>query len=357
MSSVDKDFENFVHYEKKYVTTYKELFITFLAFSIILFVLYPKNLLKDQILSESSNYDLSMLYLKNMLENDPTNESLMIGLAEQSLRSGKRDLSLRLLELLYESEDFDMRRRAYLLSYKLAKEDYFFFKSEEKKKEQIIKVEKLYQNIMDNLLYDESDYDTWYIEAIFIKNALWAYHFLKQKIGLEPNSIKLKEEAYYLAMRLNKRDDAIDFLHSLQRIDKARKKKWVNAEYQLAMSKKRYMQAEMILKAHSSSSLYFKHELAKFYNFRGAYIKSSDIYMSIYANIKKDLAKKVYLLKALDTLQAGRYTKESVNLASQYENKYINDREVRSYMLKLYIAAGDLKKANALAKKLLLKRR
>ena len=53
-----------VNYEKKYVGTYKEIALMFISFSIVLFFLYPKDMLNKQILSEKSNYDLSILYLK-----------------------------------------------------------------------------------------------------------------------------------------------------------------------------------------------------------------------------------------------------------------------------------------------------
>jgi len=70
-----------------------------------------------------------MLYLENMLDNDPTNEALMLGLAEQSLRSGKRDLSLRLVELLHDTKDSETKKKVFVLTYNLLKEDYFFFSS------------------------------------------------------------------------------------------------------------------------------------------------------------------------------------------------------------------------------------
>ena len=116
-----------VNNSKEYVASYKELIITFLVFCIILFMLYPKDLIKEQILAENSNYDLSMLYLKNMLKNDPSNESLMLLLASQSLRSGKKDLAYKLLELLHNSKDKTVRYKAFRESYILAKEDYFYF--------------------------------------------------------------------------------------------------------------------------------------------------------------------------------------------------------------------------------------
>ncbi len=344
-------------YEKKYVVTYKELILTSIVFCVILFVLYPKDLLKNQILSEASNYDLSMLYLRNMLDNDPSNESLMMGLAEQSLRSGKRDLSFRLLELLHNSKDYDMRKKANVLSYKLAKEDYFFFKDKKKKQEQMLKIAALFENIMLNKFYNEDDIDIWHKEALFVKDDFWTNYFLKKRIKKNPSDVKLLEEGYYLAMKLGNKRNAISLLHALQQHDKYRKNQWIFAEYHMAMDAKKYIEAEMILKKHSDDSLSFKDELAHFYNSRGAYIKSSQIYMSLYHDIHLYSVKKRYLIKAIKELQAGNYLSQAVDLAAAYEKRYINDREVRSYILKLYIAAGDLNKATQLAKKLLKMRR
>jgi len=357
MSLVDKkDFENFVHYEKKYVATYKELILTFLAFCVILFVLYPKDLLKDQILSEASNYDLSMLYLKNMLDNDPENESLMIGLAEQSLRSGKRDLSFRLLQLLHNSKDANIKQKAYLLSYKLAKEDYFFLEEKKEKKEKKKQIKYLYLDIVNAGYYEDNDYDRWYTEGVFVKNNPWTYYFLQKKVDAKPHDIQLLEEIYYMSIKLNKKNDSMKYLHSLQNEDKKRKIKWIFAEYHLVMNDKKYMQAEMVLQRYSDNSILFKEELANFYSGRGAYVKSSSTYMNLYNYTKGYQDKKIYLLKALDALRAGNYSNKAVSLASQYESNYINDREVRTFILKVYIGANRLDKAGNLAKKLLKKR-
>ncbi len=348
---------SYVKYEKKYVATYKELFLTFIAFCVILFVLYPKDLLKDQILSESSNYDLSMLYLENMLNNDPSNEDLMIILAEQSLRSGKRDLSFRLLELLYNSKNKDIKKQSYLLSYTLAKEDYFFIEDEIKKNKQMAKTKILFNNIMDEGYYELEDHEKWYEEAIFTKSDLWSYYFLKQKIKVDHKNINLLEEAYYISTRLDKTSDSFMFLHLLQKYDEKRRVEWITAEYNIAYNSKNYMQAEMVLKKHAKSSKYFQEKLAKFYLQRGAYVKSSNVYMDLYKGSSKYSVKRKYFLKSLSVLQSGNYLKKAVVLASKYENRYINDRKVRISILKLYIAAGNLNKAGDLAEKLLKKRR
>ena len=69
--------------ERLFVATYKEIAIVFISFALILFFLYPKDILKENVLTEESNYDLSVLYLKNMLRHDPQNEVLMLALAKK----------------------------------------------------------------------------------------------------------------------------------------------------------------------------------------------------------------------------------------------------------------------------------
>jgi len=122
------------------------------------------------------------------------------------------------------------------------------------------------------------------------------------------------------------------------------------------MSNKEYAKAEMILEQHSKHSAYFKNKLAKFYSYRGEYKKSSAQYMNLYRDMKIYRVKRRYFLKALDSLQAGKHSKEAVDLASKYESKYINDKKIRMYILKLYISSGNLDKAKHFANKLLKKR-
>ena len=56
----------------------------------------------------------------------------------------------------------------------------------------------------------------------------------------------------------------------------------------------------------------------------------------------------------LKSLQAGNYMKEAVELGYKYESLFFNDIAIRMFLLKIYIAAGDLKKANELSKKILI---
>ncbi|MBU0719745.1 hypothetical protein KJ877_00225 [bacterium] len=339
--------------EKTYVATYKELVIAFLTFSVILFFLYPKDLLKEQILSEKSNYDLSMLYLKNMLANDPENESLMIALAELSLQSGKKDLSLRLLELLHGSKDTQIRHKAYLLSYRLAKEDYFFVEEKEQKEQILLKLRQVFSSIIQEKVYTTDELEQWYEEAMFLSEYTNAYMLLKERLSKNIKSIKLLEESYYFAERMHDEKDSLRFLHALQTTDIDRRYTWLIVEYRKMIKNKEYKNAEKFLQYHAKDSLKWVEELAMFYSFLREYVKASDEYITLYRQTKQYSSKVKYFMKAVEALQAGNKTREAVELAYTYEDNFFSDKTMRMYILKLYLASGDLKKASDLSKKIL----
>ena len=347
-----------VNNEKKYVATYKEIALIFVIFSLVLFILYPKDLLKEQILSERANYDLSMLYLQNMLENDPTNETLMITLATQSLRSGKKDLAYKLLDLLKNSEDINVTKKAYRESYILAKDDFFYFEAKKnikKKEKQSLVLKELYDTIYKQKFYEQSEYRYMFKEALFLRDYKRAYEFIMlSKIPREEKVNKL-EEVYYIAIEHKDYREAIKAIHQELKLDSSHLKKWREAElYVLEQSaSKKELIAYLNVKAKKST--YWKIKLAKYY-FRIKYFNSSaKIYMQLFKGEKNYNKKRSYFLKAIEALNAGRYQEKAVYLAKRYENYYFKDRYMRKYLLKLYIANNKAEYAAQLSKKILLR--
>lgn len=349
MSHVDKE------YSKIYVMTYKEIIFTFLVFVVVLFVLYPKDLLKEQILSEKSNYDLSMLYLKNLIEHDPQNEGLMLILAEQSLKNGNKDLSLRLLELLLRSENVEYRHKATLLSYDLKKDDYFYFKEEADQLEQKEKLRALFLTIMKERMYSLEQTDKWYEESIFLENYKYMYLFVNKKLLQEPNDIELLKQAYYISTRLKRNNDSLGYATRLANIDTVDKEKWLMDKYYILMDNHMYDEAEKLLKENAKDSNEWKNQSADFYFLRKSFVKASNEYMVLSNKAKTYSEKKEYFIKAVKSLQAGSHNQMAAALAYKYENSFISDTQMRKYLLKLYIAVGDLEKASLLSSKILNK--
>ncbi|WP_345991075.1 hypothetical protein [Sulfurimonas sp. HSL-1716] len=343
--------------EKVYVATYKEIILIFIAFSVVLFVLYPKNLLKEQILQDTSNNDLNMIYLQNMLRQDPSNESLIMLVANNNYKSGKLKASYGLLKPLCSSKNPEIKKNANLLSYKLAKEDYYIVKNAEEKSRIKEDMRDLFKNIVDNVYYTKETLDKFYKESFFLEMPKYTYRLLKEKISYTPDDIKLIRDAYYLADRLDYGPEVLYNLNSLQNKDIKNRDSWILAEYNYYMKKNNLKDAEEFLKVQAQRSSLWGEKLAEFYLATENYKEASQTYMQLYKNSHASSAKKSYFLQALKSLQAGNFMKDAVSLGHRYENRYLGDAEVRVFLLKLYLAANDLQKANDLSKKILTQKR
>jgi len=341
--------------EKNYVATYKELIVTFVIFCVILIVLYPKEIIKEQILSEKSNYDLSMLYLRNLLDHDPENEQLMLILAEQSLRTGKIDLSLRLLDLLHKSKNPDYRNKSNKLSYELIKDRYFYISDESILVKERKKLKKFFYSIFKDKKFKEENYDMWYREAMFNSHDVATYYFVKKLLIKEPLDIDYLQSAYYMANKFNDSEEAVGYLDLLMKYDPNQKEKWLADRYYVLMNDKEYKEAELFLEDKSKDSLKWKIELAEFYLMRKKYVSASNVYMSLFDESSDYKVKKNYFYKATGALQAGSHLKRAASLGNKYENYYINDLGVRKFLLKMYIATGNLEYASDLSMKILRK--
>jgi len=339
-----------------YVATYKEIFIGFVAFILILVILYPKELLHRQILSENANYDLSMLYLQNMLANDPQNEQLMLNLAKQSLRGEKRDLAYRLLKLLKRSKEKKIRKEAYLLSYKIAKEDYFYLLKDKKN----IEAKKLYKElyalnlfIILNHFYTKDDIEQIYKEALFVKNDTMAYKFLTKLLQHDPYNLEYLQDAYYLAINLHKYNDAISLSERLAIYDMRHRQKWKEAKYFLLYHYVSKEKAQYYLMDEAKHSLLWLERLAQAQLAQKLYKASSYSYMQLFQKSKTYAKKQKYWLMAMKVLQQGGYLRDATKIARKYQNSFLQSQKVRIYLLKLYLASNDAKSANNLAKQIL----
>ncbi len=348
MSSAN-DKKPFELQKKVYVITYKEWFFTLFVFIVILVTLFPKDLLKQQIMAEKSNYDLSMLYLKNLIAHHPKDESLILALATQSEKSGKIDMAVRLSELLLKSKNEKIRNQALLLTYKLKKRIYFYLKDEKKKKHYKKELAKLFTTIYERKLYNPKEVHKWYKEALFVENKKAEYHFLTQILKQEPNNIELLQNAYYLALALNKEKSALRFLHALQQYDTHHAKKWILQEYYTYMQFHKYDQAEALLQKYAKKDLKISMILGDFYLYRKKYEKASKVYLELY----KKTQNKKFFKKALNALLAGKKTNQAVKILKQYEDLFIYDSELSSFILKVYLQSGKLDDAARFGDKLL----
>ena len=328
--------------EKVYVVTYQELIFLFFIFISLLLFLYPKDLLKRQIAAETSNYTLSMLYLRNLLIHHPNDESLMLLLSEQSLKSGDRNTALELLKFLEKSKNSKLRDNALVLSYQLYKLNYNDSMDYNYRHDLLPKLKKMFTTIFEKRLDPPEDFEQWYLEAIFHSNYNAVYYYLKKKIKKEPKNIQFIEEAYYLASRLSKKKDKIKYVKQLIEYDTTRYEKWIEAYYYVLMNQRKFKTVELLLRGQALRSKVWQLRLAEFYLMRKSFQKSFQEYEKLFNSSKSYKMKKKYFFKAAGALQAGGLTKKSALFVSKHENYFIRDREVRKFLLKLYIATGNL---------------
>ena len=341
------------HGDKIYVVTVKEILFLSLIFISILIFLYPKSLLKQQIANETSNYNLSMLYLKNLLLHSPGDESLMLLLARQSLRNGEREKSLKLLLSLENSKNKKRRKQVILLAYELYKLNYNDSVDKEYRKKLRKKLKKLFSTIYNDHLDKQEDYNIWYNESIFNENNQAIYHYLVIKIKHEPKNIPLIQSAYYTASILGKKKDTIKYLKQLIQLDKKNYDKWLEAYYYFLVNSKLFKQAELLLKGQSQRLPIWENRLADFYFMRKEFKKASLRYQNLFNTTQEYRKKQKYYFKAVQSLQAGSFIDESISLARKYEDFYIKDAKVRDFLLKLYISTGNLDYGVKLSKKIL----
>lgn len=346
----------FANKQKVYVASYKEIVIGFLTFALILFVLYPKNLILEQILKEKSNYDLSVLYLKNMLRNDPNNEQLILTLAQKSIKSQNRDLALQLLELLKNSPHKEVQKQAYLLSYELLKQNYFFLQNKQDRagmQKVRKKLQELFLQILNKHFYTQKDLSMLYKEAMFLNSKEAQYLLLQQKIRTKPHDIKMLSDAYYLALAMKKYDDASTYLEKLSTLDTKHTAKWKDAHYFLLTQTYNYKELEHYLLQKAEHSQYWQEKLIEFYLTHKKYKKAAGHYMHLFYKTKNYAKREKLWLKALQTLQAGNLLKDAVDLGSKYEEYFLRSKKARMFLLKLYLAADEVQKAKELSTKIL----
>lgn len=330
------------------VVSYFEAFLVFIVFSFVLFVLYPKDMLQRQILAESSNYDLTAIYLENMLRLEPENRELTVALLKASIRSGKYDLALKVIEALEKGADEALLKE--LMGYRIEALKVKYFSTNEKKfqDEARSEISVLLKEAAEKGRYEEKELEHWYALSREFSLNTQALFFLNALIAGEERAQWL-EECFYLSSEMRDEKMQNECLMKLRRIDQSRYEKWTEQAFYLAVKEGKTEQAISLIKDMASRSLRWHKELAKFYVELKRYKESSKEYMRLYKGAKSTQEKKAYFLKALEALQYGSLMEEAAALAREYEAFYYRDREMSLKLIKLYLGAGKLDDAKRLS--------
>ena len=266
-------------YEKKelVVVEYKELVFIFVVFVFIFFALFPKDLLKEQILSKDNDYELSMTYLKNLIIHDPTNESLRLILAKKAIQKGDLPLANKLLQALQLSQNTKIANEALLLGYEVQKQRYFQTKDKNLQAQLYPQIKRMFNQIFALKLYD-TNYKKWYEDATFLGHTHARLFFIAKLIEKEPTNIKLLRDGYYIATQAHNAQLQEEYLNRLLVYDTLNKSKWALAKYYFLLQHNRYDQAQQLLESFAQEDTKFKKLLADFYLMRQHYDNAATTY-------------------------------------------------------------------------------
>ncbi len=323
------------------VVSYIEAVLVFLVFSFVLYVLYPKNMLEKQILAESSNYDLTAIYLENMLRLEPENKALTLALLKASIKSGKYDLALKMADLLQKDADAQLSRELMGFRFEALKVKYFSTNEQRYQAEVKMQISDLLAKVINDQYYDDNHLEYWYKGSREFSLNTPALFFLYRLLEREEKSVWL-EECFYISADIKDQKMQTECLARLRKIDIDRYDEWTQQAYYLAVQEGEIERALALLKEMASRSVRWREELAKFYVELKRYKEGSAEYMLLHKGAKTAGEKKHYLLKALQALQYGALMEEATLLARQYESSYYKDEAMSRMFIKLYLAAEKL---------------
>jgi tetratricopeptide (TPR) repeat protein len=136
--------------------------------------------------------------------------------------------------------------------------------------------------------------------------------------------------------------------------DTQNKEKWIEEKYYVLIQQHKYNEAIALLqKAPTSKKL--QKMLADLYLLKREYTKAATTFKKLFQEAKTYKEKQLYFTKTLDAFLAGGYNIQAANFASKFEDYFIKDKKIRTYILKTYLASGQVERANRFSKKILKK--
>jgi hypothetical protein len=325
-------------------------FIVFI-FIVVLLLLYPKGMLKNQVLQESGNYDLTALYLKNMLRIEPENRKLILATARLTLKEEKLDLAEELIKKFKNSNNKDILREILPMEFEYLKIKEKRTKSKKALKEIKQRMLKTLIEIRDRGFYDANSAKKFYFEALNLKKKDLALDFLEPMI--KNNDIDSLQQCVYISSDIGDKRREIECLKKLTIIEKEFPKKWILALYSIYTKDKRFEDAYPLAKRLSSIDEKFQEEPARVKllskDFRGA----SKEYMELFNRDIMVDEKIDYLFRASSALQTGGFKKEAVELVKRHQDSLLNSSENIKKFIEFYLSVGSLESARELAKRVL----
>jgi len=346
---IDERYDNYA--QRNEIASNREILLIFLIFLFVLAILYPEKMLRKQVLAEKSNYELTGVYLENMLRLEPDNTNLMLAAADVSLERGNLDLAEKLLDVLQKSDTSSIEKQLKKIQFKLIKTqiaqssdpDYIA----QKRKDLVKTIDK----IAEEGLFDKKDALLWYRDALALSQKKAARIFLESISGSSDRNAL--EECALTRAGEKAESRNIACIEKLSRGKGPAAKKWMIAAWTLYADEGKYEKAAEILQRLVKIDPGYRDILAQMQSAAGRFSESADLYMLLYRSSSSYEHRKAYLIKAISALEDGKRYKEAVALAQHYEDDYLKDEAMTQRLIKRYLSMDNVKAARRLSLKLL----
>jgi len=334
--------------ERDVIITPLEIAVLFIAFLVVLFFLYPKGKLEQHILQERSNYDLTAIYLQNLIRLQPDNSELVLSMSNTLYQQEKYHLALNLLDVLSHDKNPKIRQKAALTHLNINKARIDKELNPYKKSMLIKENDRLLQSISNQKFVDVNNSKTLYYAALSIGDKQSALNFNAAIVPLVKGeeAVKWSENLHYLAHELNKTIEDKKALTYLSIHDNINQERWLNALIPLldnhdnidTLAKKLKLKGE---------------PLANFYLTNKKVTLATNLYQTLYQEEKNKEIKTALLLKMIGIFRMHNQSEKAAKIVRNYENDYLDNPNVVKKLLKLYLEANHADYAKALSLKII----
>ncbi len=199
------------------ILSLKEIFGIVVVFSVVLYLLFPKNDIESILETNRGNTNLSINYLESMLLYYPDNIKLQMILIENYYRRKDLKKATALNEKLIEKiDDKTLLTQLYKNRYLILKEQYFQINTPKTEK---ISINHVQETLLNYFEYNKKnrDYLFFFSEATQMDIPSLEYKALQGLMRHQPELINpyLEEQAFSLAITLQDHDGAYFYLEKL----------------------------------------------------------------------------------------------------------------------------------------------
>ena len=338
--------------KQKEVISPIEFILLALSFIAVLIFLFPKQNLEEQVLDETSNYDLTAIYLQNFIKLKPKDTHLLFAMSQTLYDKQHPELSKQLLKVLENNPDESIKIKATLQH--LQQNNLEMAENITKERKEQIRKENndLLAFVAQKPIQDAKNNEVLYASALALKQKRLALMFNVNllKDTTHPKYLYWLKNAHYLAQELQEKQLDQNLLKHLILEDKKQEDVWLGILLtELAPDEDIQLLAQEL---HLSDAA-----TAKLYTLKNQSMKAAHIYQDLLEKAPSLEEKKVWINKIITIFQANNQTLQAASLVKRYEDLFLHDQTMTKRFLKLYFAANRANYAKELSLKILHNRR